>query len=134
MFSSPFVRAVNTLAVGLRNAPVLGRLVRGLVVIRYVGRRSGTTFETPVGYRRTGDTITINVVSPDVKNWWCNFLGEGGPLTLLDLDGADRTGHAVAHRDDRGRVSLSVQLATALMTAKSTCVVGGHTHSVHPAH
>jgi hypothetical protein len=63
-----------------------------------------------VGYRRSGDTVTIGVASPDAKSWWRNFLGEGGPLTLLKLDGQDRTGHAVAHRDDRGRVSVRVRL------------------------
>jgi hypothetical protein len=111
MFASPFVRIVNTLFVGLIDAPVLGGLVRrGLINIRYVGRRSGKTFETPVGYRRSGDTITIRVSMPDGKSWWRNFLGEGGPITLLKLDGADRTGHAVADRDDEGRVKVTVQL------------------------
>ena len=111
IFDSPLVRIVNGLAVGLVNAPILGNLIgRGLVVIRYVGRRSGKTFEIPVGYRRTGDALVIGVASPDAKNWWRNFLGEGGPITLVDLDGADRTGHAVADRDDNGRVKVTVQL------------------------
>jgi hypothetical protein len=109
-FDSPIAGIVNKGFVGLINAPVLGNLVRrGLIVIRYVGRRSGKTFEIPVGYRRSGDTLTINVTSPDAKNWWRNFLGEGGPITLLNLDG-DRTGHAVATRDAKGRVSVSVHL------------------------
>ena len=111
IFDSPLVRIVNGLAVGLINAPILGNLIgRGLVVIRYVGRRSGKTFEIPVGYRRTGEALVIAVTAPDAKNWWCNFLGEGGPITLVDLDGADRTGHAVADRDDNGRVKVTVQL------------------------
>ena len=109
--ASVFVRIVNTLFVGLIDAPVVGGLVRrGLLNIRYVGRRSGKTFETPIGYRRSGDTITIRVSMPDGKSWWRNFLGEGDPITLLKLDGRDRTGHAVAHRDDRGRVSVTVRL------------------------
>ena len=83
---------------------------RGLVEIRYVGRRSGKTFEIPVGYRRSGDTITIGVSMPDGKNWWRNFLGEGGSITFLGLDGSDRTGHAVATRDERGRVSVTARL------------------------
>ena len=112
IFDSPIVGIVNKGFVGLINAPLLGNLVRrGLIVIRYVGRRSGKTFETPVGYRRTGDTLTINVASPDAKHWWRNFLGEGGPITLLNLDGADRTGHAVATRDAKGRVQVKVELA-----------------------
>jgi F420H(2)-dependent quinone reductase len=111
IFDSPVVGIVNKGFVGLINAPVIGRFVgRGLVVIRYVGRRSGQSFEIPVGYRRSGDTLTINVGAPDSKNWWRNFLGEGGPITLLNLDGADRTGHAVANRDENGRVSVSVTL------------------------
>src|ERR1700694_912644 len=111
IFESPLVRIVNGVAVGLIKAPILGNLIgRGLVVIRYVGRRSGKTFETPVGYRRSGDTVTIGVTSPDAKAWWRNFLGEGGPITFVGLDGRDRAGHALATRDERGRVSVTVHL------------------------
>jgi hypothetical protein len=112
IFDSPIVGIVNKLFVALIDAPVVGSLVRrGLINIRYVGRRSGKTIETPVGYRRSADGIVINVTAPDSKTWWRNFLGEGGPITLLKLDGQDRTGHAIASRDDRGRVKVAVQLA-----------------------
>jgi hypothetical protein len=111
MFDSPIAGVVNALFVGLIDAPVVGPLVRrGLINIRYVGRRSGKTIQTPVGYRRSGEEITINVGSPDNKTWWRNFLGEGGAITLLKLDGQDRTGHAVANRDAKGGVSVTVQL------------------------
>jgi hypothetical protein len=111
IFASPLGGAVNKLFVALIDAPVVGSVVRrGLINIRYVGRRSGKTIETPVGYRRSGDGIVINVMSPDSKTWWRNFLGEGGPITLLKLDGQDRTGHAVANRDPNGRVSVAVTL------------------------
>ena len=97
IFDSPLVGIVNKLFVSLIDAPIVGPLVRrGMINIRYVGRRSGKTIQTPVGYRRSGDTIVINVMSPDNKTWWRNFLGEGGPITLLRLDGQDRTGHATA--------------------------------------
>jgi hypothetical protein len=106
-----FVRAVNGLAVTLTTAPVIGGLIRRRIIeIRYVGRKSGKTFELPVGYRRSGNIVTIGVSMPDKKNWWRNFLGEGAPVTLLKLDGADHTGHAVADRDERGRVKVTVQL------------------------
>jgi hypothetical protein len=108
---SSFVRTVNTIAVALLDAPVLGRIVgRGLVKIRYVGRRSGRTVELPVGYRRSGNHIIIGVAAPDAKTWWRNFLGAGGPVTLLGLDGRDRIAHAVANRDAKGRVSVTVTL------------------------
>lgn len=111
IFNSPLADILNKGFVALINAPVVGRFIgRGLVVIRYVGRRSGQTFEIPVGYRRSGGDIVINVGAPDAKNWWRNFLGDGGPITLLKLDGQDRKGHAVANRDARGRVSVTVRL------------------------
>ena len=107
---NPFVKGFNKLAVTLMDVPVIGKFVRrGLVTVRYVGRRSGKTFETPVGYRRKGDAIVIPVGMPDAKNWWRNFLDDGGPITLVGLDGRDRTGHAVARRGDRD-VSVTVRL------------------------
>jgi hypothetical protein len=111
IFDTPIVGIVNRLFVALIDAPIVGPLVRrGLIKIRYVGRRSGKTVETPVGYQRSGDGIVINVMSPDNKTWWRNFLGDGGPMTLLKLDGQDRTGHAIASRDEQGRVKVAVQL------------------------
>ena len=110
-FDSPIGRVVNKVFIGLIDAPVVGPLVRrAMINIRYVGRRSGKTIETPVGYRRSGDTIVINVMAPDNKTWWRNFLGNGGPITLLKLNGVDRTGHAVANRDERGGVKVTVKL------------------------
>jgi len=112
IFASPLVGVFNKMFVALIDAPVVGPIVRrGLINIRYVGRRSGKTIETPVGYQRSGDGIVINVMSPDNKTWWRNFLGEGGPITLLKLDGQDRTGHAIASRDESGRVKVAVQLS-----------------------
>ena len=111
VFDNPVVRALNRAAVGLTHLPVVGDLVgRSLVEIRYTGRKSGRSFQTPVNYRLEGDRVTIAVMSPDAKSWWRNFLGDGGPVTLLNFRGNDRTGHAVATRDDRGRVRVHVQL------------------------
>jgi len=104
------VDRVNTCVLELRSSPRWGRMVsRHLTIVTYTGRRSGRTFTTPVGYRRAGDTVTIGVRLPDAKKWWRNFTGEGGPISL-ELDGVDRTGHATARRDERGRVSITVRL------------------------
>ncbi|MGW7694962.1 hypothetical protein ACWGMA_40075 [Streptomyces asiaticus] len=101
---------VNAWMVGLRASPRWGRWVSGrLTVVTYTGRRSGRGFSTPVAYRRTADGVSITVAMPERKQWWRNFTGEGGPISL-DLDGADRTGHAVAHVDGKGRVTISVRL------------------------
>ncbi|AMO61458.1 nitroreductase/quinone reductase family protein [Mycolicibacterium phlei] len=111
IFGSPLVGVFNKLFVGLIEAPILGRFARrSMIRIRYTGRRTGRVVETPVAYRRSGDEITIHVMAPDKKVWWRNFTGDGGPLTLLNLDGRDQTGHAVAHRDAQGRVAVTVTL------------------------
>lgn len=105
--------AVNRAVVALTSSR-WGRFLRGsITTISYVGRRSGKTFSLPVGYRRSGDEVTIAIAMPDAKSWWRNFLGDGAPLTI-ELDGADRTGHAVAERDARGRVSVTVNLEPAI--------------------
>jgi hypothetical protein len=108
----PIVRAVNAFFRQLIHMPLLGGVIRRrLIVIRYVGRRSGKRFETPVAYSRRGDEVTIPVSYADNKSWWRNFLGDGGMITLVGLDGADRSGHAVAVRDSAGRVEVKVRLA-----------------------
>jgi hypothetical protein len=104
------VDRVNGLVTAVRSSRRLGALVRDRITIAsYTGRRSGRRFSIPVGYRRTADTVTIGVQMPDAKTWWRNFLDEGGPITL-ELDGADRPGHAIARRDGAGRVTVTVQL------------------------
>jgi hypothetical protein len=86
-----------------------GLLRRNIALITYTGRRSGRVFTMPVAYRRHGDTIDIAANLPDAKTWWRNFLGEGAPMTLR-INERQRVGHAVAHRDDTGRVTVTVRL------------------------
>lgn len=110
-FDSPLVGAFNSAMARLINAPVVGSLVRrSTVVVRYTGRRSGKTFQTPLSYQRRGDDVVIRVMAPESKTWWRNFVGDGAELTLVNFDGADRTGHAVAQRDERGRMTVTVSL------------------------
>jgi hypothetical protein len=104
------VDRVNNCVSQLRASPRWGRVVqRHLTIVTYTGRRSGRTFSTPVGFQQNGSIVTIGVMMPERKNWWRNFLGAGGPLTL-QLDGAERSGHAVARRDAKGRVAVTVHL------------------------
>ncbi|WP_066360629.1 nitroreductase/quinone reductase family protein [Herbidospora mongoliensis] len=104
------VARFNACVMNLRTSPRWGGLVsRHLTVLTYTGRRSGRTFSIPVGYRRTGDIVVIGSQMPDAKLWWRNFLGEGGPVSV-ELDGTDRTGHAVTRRDAKGRVTVTVTL------------------------
>ncbi len=103
-------RGVNAWMVALQSSPWSGRLVgRYLTVITYTGRRSGQVYSAPVSYKRDGDIVTVRVGMPDGKNWWRNFTGDGGPISL-QLEGRDREGHAVASRDAQGRVTVAIQL------------------------
>ena len=102
---------LNVPVAALANSERFGGLVKdSIAMVTYTGRRSGRSFSIPVSYRRSGDDVVIGVGMPDAKSWWRNFLGDGGPITLLNFRGTDRTGHAVATRDDAGRVTVRVRL------------------------
>ncbi|MDI9913696.1 hypothetical protein [Rhodococcus sp. IEGM 1379] len=102
--------AVNKLVLASTRIPVLGKFAgRSMVVLTYTGRKSGKTFSLPVSFTQSGNKLLIRVALPDKKNWWRNFRNEGAPLTAT-LNGVDRTGHAVSHRDARGRVTVTVTL------------------------
>jgi hypothetical protein len=101
----------NAPVVALAASPRFGAVLRrSITTITYTGRRSGRTFSIPVAFRRRGDEIDIAPNMPDAKTWWRNFLGDGAPMSVT-LDGTERNGHAVAHRDDKGRVTVQVRLA-----------------------
>jgi hypothetical protein len=104
------VAGFNRRVLTLRSSRRWGAAVRRhLTIVTYTGRRSGRSFTIPVGYRRTGDTVVIGVRIPGKKNWWRNFTGEGGPLSV-ELDGTARTGHAIARQDAKGGVAVTVRL------------------------
>jgi hypothetical protein len=114
-----FVDAFNRWFTSQRTSPRWGRFVsKYFTDVTYTGRRSGRTFTTPVGYRRTGDTVVIGVQFPDAKTWWRNFTDAGGPISV-ELGGTDRTGHAIARRDGKGRVTVTVQLDGEAQTGQS---------------
>ena len=103
---------LNAPVAALAASPRLGKMLpRNVAFITYTGRRSGRTFSIPVAFRRDGDEIAIVANMPDAKTWWHNFLGDGAPMSLT-LDGIEHSGHAVAHRDETGRVTVRVRLGT----------------------
>jgi hypothetical protein len=102
--------AANKVVIAALKVPVLDKAAgKTMVMITYTGRKSGKSFTLPVGYKKKGDELLIGVAMPDQKNWWRNFSGEGGPISVK-LDGVERTGHAVSHRNERGQVSVKVTL------------------------
>jgi hypothetical protein len=103
-------REQNAVAAKLVDVPLLGNIVRrNLVMISYAGRRSGQRFTTPLNCRQVGDEVVIRVGLPGAKNWWRDFLGNGGPITL-PAQRHQPIRHAVASRDDQDRVTVTVKL------------------------
>jgi len=100
----------NAPVTAIASSPRLGKMLRrNVTLITYTGRRSGRPFSIPVAFSRDGDEIVIGANMPDAKTWWRNFLGDGAPISLM-LDGIERSGHAVSHRDENGRVTVRVRL------------------------
>jgi hypothetical protein len=102
--------AANKVVIAAMKAPVLDKITgKSMVMLTYTGRKSGKSFTLPVGYKKKGDELLIGVALPDQKNWWRNFSGEGGPITVK-LRGVERTGRAVSRRNERGQVLVTVTL------------------------
>lgn len=104
------VNRFNRCVVSWQESPRVGKLVsRRMTVVTYTGRKSGREFSIPVAYFRRPGGVRIDVMMPDAKNWWRNFTGDGGPLSVR-LDGEVKTGHAIARRTGKSRVEVTVTL------------------------
>jgi hypothetical protein len=85
-------RVVNPLVRALLRSPLHALLSRRLVLLRVTGRRSGRTFELPVGYVRDASGILVTVGAPEHKQWWRNI---DGPTSItVVLRGHTRPGMA----------------------------------------
>lgn len=67
------VSPMNPLISLLLRSPLHFLASKGLMVVRWSGRKSGTRFAIPVGYQRDGDIVTVLISKPAEKNWWKNF-------------------------------------------------------------
>jgi deazaflavin-dependent oxidoreductase (nitroreductase family) len=85
-------RLGNLFVIGLLCSP-FHRLASGsLLLITYVGRRSGRAFTIPVMYAEREGTLTIFVGHPERKRWWRNL--HGGAKVEVRLRGRRLRGHA----------------------------------------
>lgn len=74
-------RAKPAIAAILRS-PLHPLLSFGLMLISFEGRKTGRRYTFPVGYQRSGDTVTVLASRAQRKNWWRNFR-EPGPVEVL---------------------------------------------------
>lgn len=87
------IRRVNPVARWLLRSRFHGPVSKQLLVLRYRGRRSGRTYELPVGYHDIdGDCCLLTN-----SGWRVNFRG-GAPVELV-LRGEHRRAHATLVED-----------------------------------
>src|SRR3954468_20874053 len=101
-------RLINPLVRMLLRSPLHPLLSRRLVLLRVTGRRTGRTFEIPVGYVGEASGLVVTVGAPERKQWWRN-ISESTPVTVI-LRGRARTGVASLVHDGgttKVRIALS---------------------------
>lgn len=75
-----FYAALNPLVRGLLRSPLHGVASGNLAVLRYRGRRSGRSYETPLSYVREGDLVRL--MSSRRTRWWRNFGDTPTPVEV----------------------------------------------------
>lgn len=80
--------------VSLLRSPV-GRLMPGLTVIGFQGRRSGRRLQTPVECVREAGHLYVLVGHAEAKQWWRNV--QASPEVTVEVDGHDLPGLATVH-------------------------------------
>ena len=92
------------------NSPLLHKLAsKNVLLIAFVGKKSGNHYTIPVQYLQDGQTIWIMVGFPEKKKWWRNLIG-GVPVNLC-LRGEWVSGEAVVLQGTVDRDKISQGLA-----------------------
>lgn len=97
-----FTRLRDGSLIAILRSP-LGRLLPGMTVIGFRGRRSGRTLRTPVECVHEAGDLIVFVYQPEKKQWWRNVQAD--PEVTVEIDGRDVPGRAIVHvGDDPGSV------------------------------
>jgi deazaflavin-dependent oxidoreductase (nitroreductase family) len=78
-------KPLNWVPVAVLRSPIHPILSSKMLLIEFVGRRSGRRYATPVNYHQDGSTVLITTDSP----WFKNFIGGGGHA-IVQLRGQTR--------------------------------------------
>ena len=87
----------NTLNVVMRPLLRTGVMKGNLCILRYEGRKSGKSYETPLSYVREGETIRL--LSSYNTSWWKNFVAEPRQVEV-EIAGTRHAGTARATTTD----------------------------------
>ncbi len=92
--------SANAVVEAILTSP-LHRLLSGkLLLIRYLGSRSGTEFTLPVQFADTHNGLVVVVGEPDTKTWWRNFTTMGQVQVSLGGAWVPMTAHALLGSED----------------------------------
>jgi deazaflavin-dependent oxidoreductase (nitroreductase family) len=87
----PMTRVLNPFIVRLAGRPHFHMAAQ----LTHTGRRSGRTYVTPVGARRTGDVVLIPLTFGNQSDWSRNVLAAGHCSLRLDGSGYEATAPAL---------------------------------------
>jgi hypothetical protein len=88
-------RLVNPVVRALGHSPAHGLLGRRLVLLSYIGRRTGRRYELPVMTSVAGEDLVVVAAGAEGKTWWRNF----GPMpTEVLVCAGGREQHRSARR------------------------------------
>jgi deazaflavin-dependent oxidoreductase (nitroreductase family) len=98
-------RVANPLLRVVLSSPLHRPLSRTLLVLSYIGWRSGRRRATPVQYARFGDDLALVAARASHKSWWRNFR-DPAPVTIT-LRGRRQRAIAEVLRGDERNAGLS---------------------------
>ena len=98
-------RVANPLLRFVLSSQLQTPLSRSLLVLSYIGRRSGRRRATPVQYAPFGDDLVLVAARASHKSWWRNFR-DRAPVTIT-LRGRRERGVAEVLRGDERNAGLS---------------------------
>jgi deazaflavin-dependent oxidoreductase (nitroreductase family) len=105
-----YLRLIRPVMVRLLKSPLHGLVSHNIMLITFIGRKSGTRYTTPVSYARSGQTLTF--ATPRHYGWWKNLRAHPAVDVLVQrttLDG--RATVIVEELDDKvARIQGMLQL------------------------
>jgi deazaflavin-dependent oxidoreductase (nitroreductase family) len=108
--------------------PVLSRVaghLPGFAILTHVGRRSGTTFETPVNIFRDGDRHVIALTYGRESQWVRNVVAAGGCGVLTRGRRLRLTDPEIVHDPERRLVPAPVRVPLSLVGVEDFMVLRG---------
>jgi deazaflavin-dependent oxidoreductase (nitroreductase family) len=108
--------------------PVLSRVaghLPGFAILTHVGRRSGTTFETPVNIFRDGDRHVIALTYGRESQWVRNVIAAGGCEVLTRGRRVRLKEPEIVHDPERRLVPAPVRVPLSLVGVEDFMVLRG---------